>query len=161
MPHHETVTLTGTICDVFAHRFVVQTSKGRILADVTPRGAETIALRLGARVTLTGQMKPSELKVERYAEDGGRATTIDHKDPPDHHAADADPAAAIRGAEAKGYMLIGHPRRKPKHFELIGQTQDGTLHELHMEFDGHLRKVKPIEASDPKWANLAGFPART
>lgn len=156
MPHHETVTVTGTIRDVFAHRFVVETSDGRILADVTPKGAGIVTLRVGARVTLTGQMKPSELKVDRYVEDGGRPTTIDHRDPPDHLAADADPAAAIKGAEASGYTLIGEPRRKPKHFELLGRAGNGMLYELHMEFDGHLRKAKPVEASDPKWAGLGG-----
>ena len=34
-----------------------------MLADITPKGLEQIALRLNDTVTVEGEMKPSELKV--------------------------------------------------------------------------------------------------
>lgn len=61
--HH--VRVSGKILHVFAHRFVVQTAKGAILADVAPKGIEQIALHVGDEVWLEGEMKPSELKVLR------------------------------------------------------------------------------------------------
>jgi hypothetical protein len=156
MPQHDTITVTGTVTDIFAHRFVIETSSGRILADLTPKGAELIVVRVGDLVTLTGEMKPSELKIARYTKDGEQPLTIDHGPP--RHEVEADPAAAIKEARNKGYTPLGSPRRKPKHFEILGRSQDGELHELHLEFDGHLRKSKPVDADDPKWAaELAQF----
>jgi hypothetical protein len=43
MPHDEPiVTIKGTILDVFAHRFVVETAKGKILADLGKRSQEEL-----------------------------------------------------------------------------------------------------------------------
>ena len=58
MPEHH-ITVSGTITHVFAHRFVVETAKGPVLADVTPRGLEQVSLRIGDDVRLEGEMKPS------------------------------------------------------------------------------------------------------
>ncbi len=51
----ERVKLSGKIVHVFAHRFVVQTTKGAVLADLTPHGAEAVRLRIGADVELEGE----------------------------------------------------------------------------------------------------------
>ena len=45
-------TTSGKITHIFGHRFVVQTSKGAVLADLTPKGIEQNALRIGDEVTL-------------------------------------------------------------------------------------------------------------
>src|ERR1700742_4262599 len=109
---------TGKITHVFAHRFVVETAKGAVLADVTPHGAEAVTLRPGAEVTLEGEMKPSELKVFRFTCEG-KSTTIEHKkkhrDHHDHHDARAAPELARPGARKAGFEPVGEPRRKPKH----------------------------------------------
>ncbi len=52
---------------------------------------------------------------------------------------EADPSAAIAAAEDEGYALVGEPKRKPKHFEIVG-AKDGARHELHVAFDGTIRK---------------------
>ena len=67
MPHHHTITVAGRITHVFGHRFVVQTDRDAVLADLTPKGLEQIALQVGDIVELTGEEKPSELKVTRVA----------------------------------------------------------------------------------------------
>jgi hypothetical protein len=36
MPPHQTVEYSGAITDVFAHRFVLATAQGNILADLGP-----------------------------------------------------------------------------------------------------------------------------
>jgi hypothetical protein len=63
MPHHHDTTVSGTITHIFGHRFVIKTEQGDMLADITPKGLEQIALRLNDTVTVEGEMKPSELKV--------------------------------------------------------------------------------------------------
>jgi hypothetical protein len=148
LPHHDHTTASGTITHIFGHRFVVQTGKGAILADLTPKGIEQIALRVGDEVTLAGEMKPSELKVTRVTR-GGKTVGIEHKKKHHDEDRDADPGLAMRAAKAAGFEPVGQPRRKPKHFEVLGR-RNGTFTELHIEFDGHIRKTKPAAGDEPK-----------
>jgi hypothetical protein len=156
MPGH-TIGLTGKITHVFGHRFVVETSQGAVLADITPKGVEKHTLRVGEDVSLWGEMKPSELKVSRLT--AGKTTiTIEHKKKPHDHHSHAESDDAIRAARDAGFEPLGQPRRKPKHFEVLARRND-RLTELHIELDGHIRKMKPIESHDPKWSEALQRPA--
>jgi hypothetical protein len=156
MPDHRTISVSGKITHVFGHRFVVETSQGPVLADLTPKGAEQHAVRVGEVVSLSGEMKPSELKVSRLT--AGKATiTIDHKKPHDHHL-HAEPADAIRAARDAVFEPLGQPRRKPKHFEVLAR-RDHQLTELHIELNGNILKMKPVENGDPKWSEALSQPA--
>lgn len=160
MPHAETIKIAGTIEDIFAHRFVLRTSVGKLLADLTPKGAEQVRLRSGDEIIIEGERKPSEIKVTRVVRNG-EATEIHHPekprpghhDPkhhePKHH--DHDPAPVLKSVRASGYEVIGAPRGKPKHFEVLTR-RDGELQELHVELDGHIRKSKSVRPGDEKWA---------
>lgn len=161
MPPHDHATASGTVTHLFGHRFVLKAKKGDLLADLTPKGRDQIALRIGDTVTIEGEMKPTELKVERLTR-AGKSIVIEHHHPPHHHPPhhhehdhhhhpDADPAIARQAAQEAGFKVLGTPRRKPKHFEVLGKRR-GKFAELHIELDGHIRKSKPVEADDPKWS---------
>ena len=101
-------------------------------------------------------MKPSELKVHSIARNGERRSSIEHPGKPHsppHESDDADPQPALKTAEANGFTVLGKPRRKPKHFELLGRDAAGDMVELHIELDGALRKTRPVHEDDPKWAS--------
>ena len=155
MNHEEqTRRLSGQVTDIFAHRFVVKTERGKVLADLGPKGAERVALKEGDRVELTGEMKPSELKVHSIARNGAPLITFEHPPKPHrppHELDEADPKLALKTAEASGFAVLGTPRRKPKHFEVLGRDSAGDLAELHVELDGALRKTRPVLDDDPKW----------
>lgn len=143
--------VSGKITHVFAHRFVVKTSNGAVLADITPHGMGAVKLRVGAEVTLEGEMKPSELKVSRFTR-GSQSVEIEHKKKHHHdHHGPADPKVALASARTAGFEPVGEPRRKPKHFEVLGR-RNGVYSELHIELDGHIRKTKPVH-DDDKWAD--------
>jgi hypothetical protein len=158
MPHHEDRTVSGKITHVFGHRFVVKAKGEDILADVTPHGLDRITLRLNDTVTLEGEMKPTELKVFRFTRDG-KTVEIEHKkkhhdhhhDHGHHHEGFADPAIVIEAARKAGFKVLGTPRRKPKHFEVLG-VKKGDAVELHIELDGHIRKSKPVDRDEDKWS---------
>ena len=57
----------------------------------------------------------------------------------------------MEAAKAAGFDTVGHPRRKPKHFEVLGRRNE-QFSELHIELNGIIRKSKPIDRHDPKWA---------
>ena len=156
MPNHERVEISGEIVDVFAHRFTIETDRGRILADLGPKGAEAFKLTRGLRIVASGEMKPSELKVDRIAREGAKPIEIAHKKPghdgPDHHREPADPTVALEAVKAAGLEPLGEPRRKPKHFEVLARR--GRLFvECHVELDGNIRKEKPVANDDGKWAH--------
>ena len=77
-----TQNLSGTVTEVFAHRFVVETGKGKILADLGPKAAERVSLKEGDHVELIGDMKPSELKVHSIAKNGAPPVLVDHPEMP-------------------------------------------------------------------------------
>lgn len=156
MPDHQVIAITGNVTHVFAHRFVVETAHGAVLADLTPKGAEQHTLQIGEVVGLTGEMKPSELKVSQLTI-GKTTITIEHKKPHDHHP-HAEPGDAMKAARDAGFEPLGQPRRKPKHFEVLGR-RNHQLTELHIELNGQIRKLKPVENGDPKWSEALKQPA--
>jgi len=150
MPHHKQVKYSGVVGDVFAHRFVLETSEGHLLADLGPRGAEMFPLEKGRHVHIEGEKKPSEIKVHTISPDGGKPVSIAHPKPPHHdgpHHPFADPSIALKAASKAGFEIVGEPHRKPKHFELRARDSKGHEVELHIELDGHIRKEKRIERS--------------
>ena len=119
-----------------------------MLADLTPHGAEQVALKIGDQIELEGELKPSELKVSRLT-CKGKSTTIG-----EHHKTShpfVEPAVARESALQAGFEAIDEPRRKPKHFEVLGR-KNGEFCELHIELNGKIRKTKPIVDED-KWAD--------
>jgi hypothetical protein len=151
MPDHHNTAITGKVTHVFGHRFVVETERGAVLADLTPKGVEQHSLRVGEVVKLWGEMKPSELKVSQLT--AGKTTiAIEHKKKPHDHHPHAEPGDAIGAAREAGFETLGEPRRKPRHFEVLGRRHD-RLTELHIELDGNIRQTKPDESTDPKWSD--------
>ena len=137
--------VTGTVAALFAHRFTLDTAAGPVLADLGPRGAALIALAPGEAVTLTGERKPSEIKVTSVRR-GTQSVDIPHGD----KGGDLAPvpvAPVLAAVERAGLRPVGEPRRKPKHFEVLARDAEGRHHELHVEFDGTVRKRKPVAAA--------------
>ena len=62
----------------------------------------------------------------------------------------ADPAIATKAAMSAGYEVVGEPRRKPKHFEVLGRKKT-LFAELHIGLDGDIRKSKPVPPEGGKW----------
>ena len=134
------ISLTGEVTDLFGHRFVVQTKDGKRLADLGPRGAERVRLAVGDRVTLTGEPKPTEVKVHALSV-GGREFTLESQGKA--HSKDAE-EKALAAVRAVGFAPLEPPRRKHKHFEIRGE-RGGERLEFHVEFDGAIRKTKPAK----------------
>jgi hypothetical protein len=154
MPHHETTTLSGVIQYVFAHRFTVQSDGTVYLADLGPKGVEQFPLDPGLTVTLTGEVRPSEIKVREISAAGRELIRLEHKKP--HHGParhqpgeDADPMRALAAAREAGWTPNGAPQRKPKHFEVLARRGGGNWAELHVDFSGAIYKTR--DADPVKW----------
>ena len=88
--------VTGTVQNIFAHRFTLRTAEGVVLADLTPHGEEKIKLIIGDDVTIEGERKPSEIKVNRIRRGDFTLTIERQKKHEPHEASDheGDPKAA-------------------------------------------------------------------
>jgi len=53
---------------------------------------------------------------------------------------------------------MGEPRRKSKHFQIIGRSANGDFTEFHVGSGGAIRKHKPVDIHQPKW--LTAIPAK-
>jgi len=111
MKHEDVVTLRGTVGGIFAHRFVLATRGGRVLADLTPQGATQIRLHEGDEFEIVGEQKPSEVKVRRIMMKGRETVAIERESPRRRHRpyphGDADRERALRSARSEGLIPVG------------------------------------------------------
>ena len=157
MPHNDIVALSGVVQHTFAHRFTLEADGTTHLADLGPKGLDAFPLQAGLAVTLEGERRPSEIKVTRIAAEGRAAVDIHHKKPnhaPGHRHEDApaDASTVLDALKREGWTAAGEPRQKPKHFEILGRRAGGAWTELHVGFDGSIRKEKAADAA--KWGSL-------
>lgn len=152
MPHQD-IHLRGTVRDLFAHRFTLETDQGLLLADLTPEGQGLISLACGDSIAIAGERKPSEIKVRQLTR-GETTIEIAPKPKPepkpgkhDGPEAQADPARAVDAVRQAGFEPDGAPRRKPKHFE-IDAAKNGRRFEMHVTFAGEVRHAKPLPGAD-------------
>jgi hypothetical protein len=155
MPKHDELkSITGVVTHVFAHRFVVESAEGAMLADLGPNGLPKVVLRRGDKVEVVGERKPSEIKVRRIVVAGAAPVDVERGEPeagrPPHEA--ADPAIVERALREAGLTLVAGPLRRPKHFEVLAKDASGDCVEAHLEFDGGIRVTRPGKADEPKWA---------
>lgn len=146
---HQDIHVRGTVRDLFAHRFTLETDQGLLLADLTPEGLDLISLSSGDSIEIAGERRPSEIKV-RHLTRGETTIAIAPKPKPGKHQgleAEADPEKAIDAVRQAGFEPNGEPRRKPKHFE-IDAAKDGKLFEMHVTFAGEVRHAKPRLGTD-------------
>jgi hypothetical protein len=151
MPEHHHTSVSGTVTAVFAHRFVIESKDGKYLADIGPEAIKLVALTEGDKVRVTGEQKPSEIKVTEIMKADGKSIHIEHKKKHDHDEPYRDPRTAIEAVTHHGFKVIAEPRRKPKHFEILGRSAKGEAVEFHVELDGAIRKRKPADPHEPRW----------
>ena len=134
----------GTVRDVFGHRFVLTTDDGPILANLGPHHPERIKLKVGAKVNIAGRQTPGEIKVRLFQSGRGKKIAL-HKlqknNSPDE---EKELEAAANVALDAGYIVVGEPKRKSKHFELK-TIRGGRRYELHIMPNGDIRREKPLQ----------------
>jgi hypothetical protein len=165
----EKITVSGRVEHMFAHRFTVKTPTSVILADLTPHGARHVPLKSGDEVVIEGEQKPSEIRVETITI--GQRTYVlppgpdhmrhgpsrhhapeHHRGPPPHRRPHDDvinTSAMRETLETEGFFVVGDARLRHRHAEWLVR-KDGQMFEAHVDFEGDIRKVKPVEA-EGKW----------
>ncbi len=140
------VNVSGIVWGAFRHRFALQTDTGKALIDIGPKASEKLRISEGDRVEVEGERKPSEIKAHAIKL-GGKTHKIDWPDKPKgpkhrHDGATSD--AAVKAVADDGYKIEGNPERHPKHWEIVA-ARNGRSYELHVELNGRIRKIKPLD----------------
>jgi hypothetical protein len=154
----DVVELTGTVEDVFAHRFTLNTDEGKKLVDLGPGGERELALSAGQTVGVKGEDKPGEFRVKevRVADGEWQPVKSGDKHPPkpphdkghEHGDAKGDEAEltdehVTKLLDEEGYSDHAERIRKPRHVEVVA-TKDGQHHKLHVHKDG-VKKTEPVD----------------
>jgi hypothetical protein len=148
------VELTGTVEDVFAHRFTLKTEEGKKLVDLGPGCERELDLSAGQTISVKGEEKPAEFKAKeiRIAGAEWQAVKVDEKHQPkpphdkgDAHGGDSEltDKHVTKLLDKEGYTDHAERTRKPKHVEVMA-TKDGQRHKVHVHKDG----VKKAELID-------------
>lgn len=170
----EKITVSGRVEHVFAHRFTVKTVDAVVLADLTPHGARHVPIKLGDVVEIEGEQMPSEIRVETISigprtyvlppspehQRRGFGRHQEHHGGPHHHGPGhhrrpfeqhdmVDVSAMKKSLETEGFFVVGEPRLRHRHAEWLARKEN-QMFEIHMDFEGDIRKVKPAE-TDGKW----------
>ena len=155
MPDHHTSNIAGTITHVFGHRFVVQTSEWR---DSRRRNAErNRADRTACRRHRRAFGRSQAVRTEGNPLHAGRH---DH-----HHRAQGQ--APRPSSRRRSHARHCGPQKPPASQSVVSRTanrsisrclgeRDARFTELHIELDGRIRKMKPVNGHDPKWAHALG-----
>ncbi len=125
--------------------FVVQTTKGAVLADLTPHGAEAVRAPDRSRCGAGRRAKPSELKVTRFA-CGGDSVTIAYKKKHGHdHHPPADPARRPSRRARCRVRADGHTTSQAQATSEIHGRRNGQDYELHVEVGrGEIRRRRLV-----------------
>ena len=151
--HKREAPISGTVTAVFAHRFVVESTDGQFLANIGSEAVGRVGLREGDKVTLNGKHKPSEIKVAELEKGAGKPIRIERKKKHGHDKRRdyRDPGDAIAAVAREGFEALGEPRRKPKHFQILGRSAHGDFIEFQVGFGGAIRKHKRADVHQSKW----------
>jgi hypothetical protein len=155
----ESVKVSGTVSDIFGTRFVLDTASGKLLVELSPRGADKVTLKVGEKIEIEGERTRNELRAQRVTLADGHAYTtggkrdrtwrefVTGKSDPGSRAPFA-PADAAKAATAAGYKLNGEPRPMKKHFVTLA-VKDDKSYDLAIFKDGRIdakQALSPAEA---------------
>jgi hypothetical protein len=155
-PEYKHISISGTVTAVFAHRFVIEGKDGKHLADIGPDAVDFVDVQEGDKVTVEGERKPSEIKVTKITKGSDKLIEVEHikrhqRDGAREH---RDSVKAVVAVEREGFEVVGAPRRKAKHFEILRRSPTGEFTGFHVEFDGGIHKKKSADSDDPKWREI-------
>lgn len=153
----ETVELSGTVEDLFGHRFTLKGQDGKDLIDLGPDAKDSADLKPGQSVEIKGERKPDGIKAKSIRVADGDWTELKPAGKqPGHdkdHGGDGNKPGSGEGhgisdeqvtkmLNDEGYTDHGEKTDKPKHVEVIA-SKDGQRHKVHVHKDG-VKKAEPV-----------------
>lgn len=154
----EPVKISGNVTDVFGTRFVMDSSNGKYLVDVGPKGLTKFTVKAGDKIDVEGNAQLREVHARRVTLADGHAYELGRKrgswtswllgkpsTPPVAFTAET----AKKFATDKGFAVTSTPFADRKTFKVMA-TKGGNKYELDIHRDGKIVEQRPFDVDDAK-----------
>lgn len=141
--------LEGEVREIFGNRVIVEGPAGRVLVETGPDGRSRAALAPGDKVVIDGVQRDGFIHASGVAKSGGPRIELSRGP----EAGPGERPGARRGGDAAyredavlqavgraGFRDAKVIDVKKHHAEVAAVSADGKSYELHVEFDGRIRK---------------------
>lgn len=141
----------GEVAEIFGNKFVVQDSSGRALVETGREGEDGNLVAKGEAVTVQGRFETGFLHARVLTHGDGRTIVLGPAGGPPMGSLDwakdriglgpkLDLPALTASVQAAGYSDVRVTGRGPRHIDVAAKDRDGREHQLHVGFDGQVRK---------------------
>lgn len=151
-PTGDVVSIDGTVKEIFGNKFIIEDANGRKLIETGPRGQDIARVAVGDRVKVDGRNREGFTHAGAITLANGQRVTLDGPGlgpgprGPGGGAFNQD--AILGSVRNAGYSDARIQDVKKHHAEVIASNRDGKRIELHVEFDGNIRKIETITSFD-------------
>lgn len=143
--------IRGTVAEIYGNKFVVQDPTGRALVETGREGEDGNLVAKGEAVTVQGRFETGFLHARVLTHGDGRTIVLGPAGGPPMGSLDwakdriglgpkLDLPALTASVQAAGYSDVRVTGRGPRHIDVAAKDRDGREHQLHVGFDGQVRK---------------------
>ena len=155
-------TIDGVVREIFGNKFIVEAAAGgRQLIETGPRGRDLVRVAVGDRVRVEGQARDGFVHADAVTLANGQRLTLEGPGPGRGPGPLEGPDAAFNqntvldAVKNAGYRDARIQDVKKRHAEVVATGTDGRQWELHVEFDGNIRKTESLSVlSEPEIKTL-------
>lgn len=148
--------LEGEVREIFGNKVIVEGPAGRVLVETGPEGRSRAALAPGDKVTIDGVQRDGFVHASSVTKAGGPRVELGRVDAEPGRGPGPGPAGGpgrrgpdsalyrqdtvLQAVTQAGFRDVRVIDVKKHHAEVAAVAADGRSYELHVEFDGRIRK---------------------
>jgi len=157
------VRIEGTVREIFGNKFIVEDETGRKLIETGPRGQETARVAVGDKITVDGMMREGFVHANVVTMADGRQVAFRGPpgEGPNNRDDRFDQRVVLDAVAAAGFRDARIQDVKKRHAEVVATDANSRPYELHVEFDGRIRKQEatgtPSETEIKAMIERAGY----
>lgn len=152
------VRIAGRVVEIYGNKLILQDATGRTLVELGPRGAELVAAAVGNDMIVDGRyhdgfmhgtvvITPDNRRFELKAPEESKGAGPKGPGPKGRHAdVPYDQTVILSAVDKAGFKDAKVVDIKKHHAKVSARDAVGKAMELHVEFDGHIRKQEQIGA---------------
>ncbi|BAT59219.1 hypothetical protein GJW-30_1_01750 [Variibacter gotjawalensis] len=139
--------LEGVVREIFGNKFVLEDATGRKLIETGPRGSELARVSVGDKVSVEVTPRDGFFHAASITLANGQRVVLAGA-PPAPRGRDAayDERGVLDAVQRAGFRDARVQEVKKKHVEVVAVDASGKSWELHVEFDGRIRKQEALVA---------------
>lgn len=150
--NNESVTIDGTVKEIFGNKFIIEDAAGRKLIETGPRGQDIARVAVGDRVKVEGRTREGFTHAGAITLANGQRVVLGGPGfgPAGGPDAAFNQSVVLDAATKAGFRDPRIQDVKKHHAEVVATDSTGKSWELHVEFNGDIRKRESLSSmSEP------------